>query len=76
MSKRDVLEQPIWLNSNIKKDDNVLIHNDAVHAGITHLKHIINENGEFYNYADLRQKAGNEIEFLEYYSICNCICIE
>ena len=75
-TKNDILDQPLWLNSNVKNNNLVLYNHDATNAELCKIKDIISEQGGFYSYNVIRNKYGNILTLTEYYSLCNVIPIE
>ena len=65
VNKAQVYNQPLWLNSLIRVNDIPITNGLKV-------KQIINEDGKFKNYADIRRDMCDTSK-IEYYTLCNSI---
>ena len=69
----EIRNQFIWFNSHIKITGKPTFHNIMHNAGITHVKHLLNQYGNILKYHDFIQKYGIHIHFLNYFSIVSAI---
>lgn len=65
----DVLEQIIWYNSLILVQGKLIFYHRAYQAGVLYIKDIVNDNGEFFTYAEFVSKYGGCIQWIEYWQI-------
>ena len=70
-----VLDQPIWFNSNSKINNQVCINNRAYAAGFVKLGHIIDENGVPVSFNTVTIESQGTVNFVEYYTIFEAIDI-
>ena len=71
--KVQVLQQPIWFNSNIKNTQGVLCNKIVKQYGIKLVAHLDSESGNFITYQELCNKSENNISFITYYGIIEAI---
>lgn len=71
-SHAQVLQQIIWLNSNICVHGRPVCFKEAYQAGIGHVVDIY-QNGAFLSYQAVRNKYGNCISWLKYYQLVSSI---
>ena len=69
----EIRNQFIWFNSHIKINGKPTFHNIIYNAGITHVKHLLNQYGNILKYHDFIQKYGTHINYLNYFSIVSAI---
>ena len=66
---KDVLNEPLWFNSHIrKKDGNLLYYKKWLNAGVVYVKDILNANYSFKSYDDITCRYGS-LSFIEYLSL-------
>ena len=70
------MRQPLWLNTNIKANNDLLYNSNAIDIGFTLIAHTMDENGKFHSYAEIRQKSNNTVTYMQYYSTIDAIKIE
>ena len=68
--------QPLWLNTSIRINNNVLFNSEAIQVGMTRVQDIVTNTGIFLSYLEMRAKFGNKLDFLEYYNICKAIPVQ
>ena len=73
ITKKSILSQVIWFNSNIKVGNYVIYFKDLHESGLTHLTDLIKEDGSFYSYVELIQTYDVNLNYLHYYSIMSAI---
>ena len=71
MTKAQIRQQPIWLNSNLRVDNKPICNSEAIRQGILLIGDIIQEDGYFCAYDIIKQKSNNAISFLQYFAICD-----
>ena len=55
-NRAHTLQQPIWLNSNIKNIDGIFYNQCAIDYGITCIVHIVHEDGSFLSCQQISEK--------------------
>ena len=71
-SLSDILYSPVWFNSELQGGQNIFYKN-WYDKGIRNILDIINVQGEFYNFADLKNAYGIRGTFLNFQAIINRI---
>ena len=66
----DILYSPVWLNSELQRGQN-LFYKNWYDRGIRNVLDIIDINGEFYNFVDLKNAYGIRGTFLDYQILIN-----
>ena len=66
-TKKDILDQQIWLNSHIKINDRPIYFINWFKAGIKTLHDIYDKNSKILSLADLNKKYNLNINFLNYH---------
>ena len=69
MNKVQVLQQHLWFNSNLRKNNGILYKKHAIQFGITLVSHVVEESGHFVNFRTIAELSRNTINFIEYYAI-------
>ena len=70
---KDILYQPLWYNSFVKKaNGNLLYYNRWFNARVIYVKDILNENYDFKSYEEMRCQYGL-YNFIEYLSVVSSI---
>ena len=68
----DILYSPVWFNSELQRGQS-LFYKNWYDKGIRNILDIINVNGEFYNFVDLKNTFGIRGTFLSYRALINRI---
>ncbi len=68
----DILNESLWLNDNIMVNKNYLYLKNWENNGISQVRDILNENGEFLTHEELKQKY-NITTFLQTIQVQKCI---
>ena len=63
----------IWFNSNIKIQNKLLYYKPWYEKGITYVKDLLDQNGNFLNYNEFITKYDINVDFLKYYGLINKI---
>ena len=71
-SKEQVLNVPIWLNSQIKNNENILFNAKAIDNGVQYIRNIVNDS-EFMSFAQIQVNTGGAISITDYYAILQAI---
>ena len=69
----NTLGQVLWNNSLIKIGGNVVFKHNWIENGITQVRHLLDEHGNFYSHTIFMQKSNVRCNFLEYYSLTSAI---
>ena len=64
ITTKDLREESLWLNKNITCKRNTMYWENWVKHGITKIGHILNENGQFYSYEEIKQKYDIPCNFI------------
>ena len=72
-NRDNVLNQIIWLNSDIKQGNKMFINEKAMRLGPIRLEDICDDQGNILNFAQLNQKYPGTLGWLEYLSITSAI---
>ena len=64
--------QPLWFNSFIRVNDEVVFNRHLFDTGMIYLKDICNNNGFFLSYNEVLNKFG-DVPYLQYYSLISAI---
>ena len=73
-NKKQILQQPIWLNSNIKdKCENVLYNAQAIELNVTLISHVVKEDGNMISYTQLWNLCDGAINIVDYFVVCESI---
>ena len=71
-SRTEIMQQVLWFNSNICIKEKPVYHKGWHEAGITRISDIVNENGTFLKYDDIKQKH-NRANYLTYAGLMSAI---
>ena len=69
----DIACQPLWYNPLIKINNQVIFFKTWSLRGIRFVNDILNEDGSFLSYFEIQRKFDMQINFLQYFSVCNSI---
>ena len=73
VNKTQVKNQPLWLDSRIKTDKYPSCNLKVIEARLTSIEHIVKEDGQFKNCAQIRQEFGKVLTLNHYYAKCEVI---
>ena len=68
-----ITNQFIWFNSHIRIDGKPFFNNRMYTAGIKYVKQLLDQNGNILNYQYFIHKYGNNIIYLNYFTIIDAI---
>ena len=69
---KDIIVQPLWLNSFIQVDKKVIFIQNLLDAGVIYLKDMCNMNGSFVCHDEVVNRFGH-VPYLQYYSLVSAI---
>ena len=69
----DIACQPLWNNPLIKIYNKVICFKTWNLKGIRFVNDLLKENGSFLSYFEIQRKFDIQINFLQYYSLCNSV---
>lgn len=70
----DILNQPIWFNSHVKKQGKWVFNKTLAEAGVFKISHIYNlDYGRFDTYDEFEELNGKIIDFVTYYGLIKII---
>ncbi len=69
----DILNESLWLNDNIMVNKNYLYLKSWENNGISPIRDILNDNGEFLKHEELKQKYNITTTFLQTIQVQKCI---
>ncbi len=73
---KDILKESLWLNKHITSNNQPLYKSEWVNHGITHIRHLLNDQGEFLDHTELSQKYKLSCNFLSLLQVRQCIPYE
>ena len=68
-----ILKSPIFYNKNITIGKKHVFHKTLHNKGIRFVNDLVNENGKFYSYQEIRIHTGSHLNFLEYQGIIDSV---
>ena len=72
-TKTNILEQNIWLNSEIKVNNQVLFYQNWAEKGVTEIHHLCDENEKLLNFEQFTGKYGIKIPFTKFFGLISAI---
>ena len=65
--------QPLWNNPRIQVNNNVIYFKSWCAKGVHFVNDVLKTDGKFLSYFDFQRKYNVQVNFLQYYGLCNAI---
>ena len=69
ISTAEFLDEPLWYNYLFKIDSKDILYQKLFENAVIFVKHLVNKNGEYQTYNDLKQIYKTNCDFLTYNSL-------
>ena len=69
----EVINMPLFYNENLRIGSKHFFNSTLYNHGIRYIRDVLNEDGSFKNWNDIKNATSNGINFLEFYSIISSV---